>query len=321
MHYIGEDDCMREKVMTILLIILIICFIPIFVTTMLRGIPKEKQEIEVVDNTVRVMVNDEEKVVALEDYLIGVVAAEMPYNFYEEALKAQAVAARTYTLKKLGEHDNIIFSNDLQAYLTKEDMEDRWGTGSFAKYYNKIKKAVEDTSDEVVVYQGDLIEAVFHSTSSGKTQSAKEVWGEEIPYLVSVDSAEDVNSPKYLHNSTFSLQEFTKKIQEYESDFEFYSADVTSEIQIINRTPEGYVAKIQIGNKILDGEVVRKYLDLASSNFTMNVDGVQIEVLCKGYGHGVGMSQYGADNLAGKGLSYKEILEYYYTGAVVSKLP
>jgi len=312
---------MREKVMTILLIILIICFIPIFVTTMLRGIPKEKQEIEVVDNTVRVMVNDEEKVVALEDYLIGVVAAEMPYNFYEEALKAQAVAARTYTLKKLGEHDNIIFSNDLQAYLTKEDMEDRWGTGSFAKYYNKIKKAVEDTRDEVVVYQGDLIEAVFHSTSSGKTQSAKEVWGEEIPYLVSVDSAEDVNSPKYLHNSNFSLQEFTKKIQEYESDFEFYSADVTSEIQIINRTPEGYVAKIQIGNKILDGEVVRKYLDLASSNFTINVDGEQIEVLCKGYGHGVGMSQYGADNLAGKGHSYKEILEYYYTGAAVSKLP
>ncbi len=90
-------------------------------------------------------------------------------------------------------------------------MEDRWGTGSFAKYYNKIKKAVEDTRDEVVVYQGDLIEAVFHSTSSGKTQSAKEVWGEEIPYLVSVDSAEDVNSPKYLHNSNFSLQEFTKK--------------------------------------------------------------------------------------------------------------
>ncbi len=103
MPYIGEDDCMREKkVMTILLIILIICFIPIFVTTMLRGIPKEKQEIEVVDNTVRVMVNDEEKVVALEDYLIGVVAAEMPYNFYEEALKAQAVAARTYTLRSWG---------------------------------------------------------------------------------------------------------------------------------------------------------------------------------------------------------------------------
>ncbi|QUI21431.1 stage II sporulation protein D [Vallitalea pronyensis] len=312
---------MREKVMTILLVILIICFIPIFVTTMLRGIPKEKQDSEVVDTTVRVMVNGEEKVMALDDYLIGVVAAEMPYNFYEEALKAQAVAARTYTLKKLGDYDNLIFSNDLQAYLTEEDMENRWGTGSFAKYYSKIKKAVEDTADEVVVYQGDLIEAVFHSTSSGKTQSAKEVWGQDIPYLVSVDSAEDVNSPEYLHNSTYTLQDFTSKIKAYETDFQFYSADVASEIQIINRTPEGYVAKIQIGNKILDGEVVRKYLDLASSNFTINVTDDQIEVLCKGYGHGVGMSQYGADSLAQKGYSYKEILEYYYTGAVVSELP
>ncbi|MCT4596740.1 MAG: stage II sporulation protein D [Vallitalea sp.] len=313
---------MREKVISILLIIIIICFIPIFITTLIKGIPKNyKKEVDTQvqqSQSVRVMVNDEEQVIKLEDYLIGVVAAEMPVNFYDEALKAQAVAARTYTLKKLKSEEKFIFTSNEQAFITKQEMETRWGTNNFAKNYNKIKKAVQETKNEVIAYKGELIEAVFHSTSAGKTQSAKEVWGEDIPYLVSVESSEDINSPEYLHKRVFTKEEFIEKIKENEQDFQTYSKELVSEIQIINRTPEGYIAKIQVGNKILEGEKIRNYLGLESSNFTIqNADG-KIEILCKGYGHGVGMSQYGADFLAQKGYNYKEILNYYYTNIEVT---
>lgn len=308
---------MREKIISILLIILIICFIPIFITTVIKGIPREKQNVEIKES-VKVLVKEKQESMNLNDYLIGVVAAEMPVNFYEEALKAQAVAARTFTLKKMQNDSNHIFSKKEQAYLTKEDMESSWGTENFAKNYNKIRNAVVNTNNEVIVYKGDLIEAVFHSTSAGMTQSAKDVWGEEIPYLVSVDSLEDINSPEYLHKKTFTQQDFIEKIKEHINDFQTYTDEIINEIQIVSRTKEGYVAQIQIGNKILDGEVVRSYLGLESSNFTIDkVDG-NIEVSCKGYGHGVGMSQYGADSLAQNGYTYKEILEHYYTDTVVS---
>ncbi|GMQ59574.1 stage II sporulation protein D [Vallitalea sediminicola] len=308
---------MREKIISILLIVLIICFIPIFITTVIKGIPRDKHNVEIKES-VKVLVNEKQQNMNLNDYLIGVVAAEMPVNFYDEALKAQAVAARTFTLKKMQNDSNHIFNNSEQAYLTKEDMEVSWGTENFAKYYNKIRNAVVNTNNEVVVYEGDLIEAVFHSTSAGMTQSAKDVWGEDIPYLVSVSSSEDINSPEYLHKQTFTQEEFISKIKERINDFGAYTNEIINEIQIISRTKEGYVAQIQIGNKILDGEVVRSYLGLESSNFSIdNVDG-NIEVSCKGYGHGVGMSQYGADSLAQQGYTYKEILEHYYTDTAVN---
>jgi stage II sporulation protein D len=308
---------MREKIFTIILFIIIICFIPIFITTLVKGIPKSNQQ-EKVKKSIKVLVDGNQMDVDLDNYLIGVVAAEMPINFYEEALKAQAVAARTFTLKKIEYDKNHIFINNEQAFLTKEDMEVRWGTDNFAKNYNKIRNAVMETKSEVITYKEDLIEAVFHSTSGGKTQSAKDVWGEDIPYLVSVNSLEDINSPEYIHKQVFSQQELSDKIKEHIDDFKVYSNDISREIQIISRTQEGYVSQVQIGNKILEGETFRNYLGLESSNFTFNnVDG-KIEILCKGYGHGVGMSQYGADNLAGKGYNYKEILKYYYTNTEIS---
>lgn len=310
---------MKEKIISISLIVLIVCFIPIFITTIIKGIPKEeKQKTEIESKEgIKVMVDGKENTMNLNDYLIGVVAAEMPVNFNDEALKAQAVAARTFTLKKLEQDSKHIFNNTEQAYITKEKMEESWGSDNFAKNYNKIRSAVVDTNNEVVVYQEDLIEAVFHSTSAGMTQSAKDVWGEEIPYLVSVNSSEDMNSPEYLHTKTFTQQEFVSMLNEHIEDFQTYTNDVINEIQIISRTPEGYISQIQIGNKILEGEEVRSYLGLESSNFNIDsVDG-NIEVSCKGYGHGVGMSQYGANDLAKNGYSYKDILKHYYSNTEI----
>ena len=304
---------MKEKIISISLIVLIVCFIPIFITTMIKGIPKEKQNTEIKNKeSVKVMVNNEENTMNLNEYLIGVVAAEMPADFYDEALKAQAVAARTFTLKKLEQDSKHIFNNEEQAYITKDKMEESWGSDNFPKNYNKIRSAVVDTNNEVVVYEEDLIEAVFHSTSAGMTQSAKDVWGEEIPYLVSVDSIEDTNSPEYLHTKTFTKQEFISIMKEHLEDFQTYTNDVINEIQIISRTPEGYISQIQVGNKILEGEEVRKYLELESSNFNINSVEGNLEISCKGYGHGVGMSQYGANYLAKNGYSYKDILKHYY---------
>lgn len=305
---------MKEKIISISLIVLIVCFIPIFITTMIKGIPKEKQNTEIKNKeSVKVMVNNEENTMNLNEYLIGVVAAEMPADFYDEALKAQAVAARTFTLKKLEQDSKHIFNNEEQAYITKDKMEESWGSDNFPKNYNKIRSAVVDTNNEVVVYEEDLIEAVFHSTSAGMTQSAKDVWGEEIPYLVSVDSIEDTNSPEFLHTKIFTKQEFISIMKEHLEDFQTYTNDVINEIQIISRTPEGYISQIQVGNKILEGEEVRKYLELESSNFNINSVEGNLEISCKGYGHGVGMSQYGANYLAKNGYSYKDILKHYYS--------
>ncbi|GKX28508.1 stage II sporulation protein D [Vallitalea longa] len=310
---------MKEKIISISLIVIIVCFIPIFITTIIKGIPKEEKQNTEIENKkdIKVMVDGKEISMNLNDYLIGVVAAEMPVSFYDEALKAQAVAARTFALKKLEKDSKHIFNNNEQAYITKEKMEESWGSDNFPKNYNKIRSAVVDTNNEVVVYQEDLIEAVFHSTSAGMTQSAKDVWGEEIPYLISVSSSDDVNSPEYSHTQTFTQQEFVSLLNEHIEDFQTYTNDVFNEIQIISRTSEGYISQIQIGNKILEGEEVRSYLGLESSNF--NVDSVDgnIEVSCKGYGHGVGMSQYGANDLAKNGYSYKDILKHYYSNTEI----
>lgn len=305
---------MKDRMVSILLVVLVIFFIPIFVTTLMNGISVDKDKRSEYQDKVTALIGGEEEELSLDDYLIGVVAAEMPVNFNIEALKAQAVAARTYTLNKLEESSDFVFTYNDQAYLSQIELENQWGTNNFAKNYNKIRNAVIETKGQVIKYEGDLIEAVFHSTSAGKTQSAEQVWGENIPYLSSVDSLDDINSPEYTHKTIFTQEEFINKIKENEPDFQNYTENIISEIQIIDRSNAGYVNKIQVGNKILDGEQFRNYLNLESSNFYFfNVEG-NIEILCKGYGHGVGLSQYGADFLAQKGYTYKEILEYYYTG-------
>lgn len=307
---------MREKIISTLLVVLIIFFIPVFITTILSGIRKKDENTD--DIKITINYNQGENKIDLEDYIIGVVAAEMPVTFHEEALKAQAVAARTYTLKKLEEDDSIIFTSDFQSYYSEEELESIWGVNDYALYYSKLQNAVSSTKGMVMIYDHDLIDAVFHSTSTGMTQSAEEMWGQDIPYLKGVESLEDINAPTYLHRYSYSNDEFIKIMEQYDDEL-VINDNISSQIQIIERNSVGYIKKIQIGNKIYEGQEFRNIFGLASSNFQITLKDNNTEILCKGYGHGVGLSQYGADAMAKAGHSFADILKHYYKDIKITK--
>lgn len=300
---------MREKIISKGLIILAVFFIPVFITTLLTDFRKSPNSVE--EMMVTINYNDGELQIPLEKYLLGVVAAEMPVFFEDEALKAQAVTARTYTMKRYNENPNMVFTKDIQSYHSDKELEAVWGVNDYAFYYLKIRDAVKATNGQVITYQDELIDAVFHSTSIGRTRSARELWGQDIPYLQASESLEDINAPTYLHQYSFTFNEFQDQALQFDSKIAF-SKELPSEIQIIERNTEGYILSIQVGNKIYTGEEFRKIFDIASSNFTISFIEDGVNIACKGYGHGVGMSQYGAEAFANMGKDYEEIIKHYY---------
>ena len=305
---------LKEKIVSIALLVLIIIFIPIFLTTIMTGVGRVSKS----ENTIEVKINYDgrEQVMDIEQYLVGVVAAEMPANFELEALKAQAVAARTYTLKRTRENPDIVFTNKIQSYASDAQLEEQWSVNDYPIHYAKIKEAVQKTRGVVMTYENELIDAVFHSTSTGMTQSAEDVWGQAIPYLQPVESLEDINAPSFIHQYDLTKEDFIQMIKSYDSAIEI-GDHLSNELQIIERNKQGYVKKIQVGNKILSGEVFRKVLGLASTNFSITHNLSNLEIICKGFGHGVGLSQYGAEALAIEGYGYKEILKYYYKDILI----
>ena len=312
---------LRNKLVQLISLLSIIILIPYIITIFLYDTEEKinNEEKKNTDYRVVMEVEGKEEEVDIEDYLVGVVAAEMPVSFHIEALKAQAVAARTYAIKQM-ENDKIIEANLInQSYYNDSEMREIW-KNNYAEYYSKIAQAVQETEGEVMVYDDELIEAVFHSTSGGKTQSAIDIWEEEVPYLVSVDSQEDVNSKEYEQVFTIQKQEVIDLIKKNVEDFDCFTDDILESTQIISRTEAGYISSIQMGNKIFTGEEIRSYLELSSSNFAITDTEDEIIFTCKGYGHGVGMSQNGANYKAIDGMEYKEILEYYYMGITVKNL-
>jgi len=249
----------------------------------------------------------------LENYIKGVVAAEMPASFELEALKAQAVAARTYTLNKYHGGD---LRNLYQAYINLDDMKKKWGD-NFKINYKKISDAVDSTRGEVIKYQDKIIEAVFHSMSSGATENSENVWKKSLPYLKSVDSQEDHNAPNFISKKIIPVQELVNKLNEK------YNTKLTQENFLENfiiqeRTPAGYIKKIFINQKEIDPLELRMFLGLRSTNFTIEQNQKEIIFITKGYGHGAGMSQYGANFMAKAGCDYKKILKHYYSGVEIN---
>lgn len=251
-------------------------------------------------------------------YLTGVVAAEMPCEFENEALKAQAVAARTYLASKKNcekyENCNICTdSKHCQAYKSPEELKLQWGN-DYHKNYKKISKAVSETKDEIIIYNDKPISAVFHSTSSGKTENSEDVWGEKLPYLRSVDSYLDLKSPKYCSEKTYTTRELCKILNnKYNKEY--------NEIRVgeVLHTQGGCVKTIKINDTDLTGVKARELFSLNSANFDISVENHIVTFTTKGYGHGVGMSQYGANFLAKSGKKYKEIINHYYTGVKIEK--
>lgn len=248
--------------------------------------------------------------ISLEDYIIGVVGAEMPASFQTEALKAQAVAARTYALSRTTNGETLTATTSHQVYKTNEQLKATWGA-SFSTYYNKIKSAVEATKGEYISYNGKYIDAVYFSTSNGKTEDAVNVWGESKPYLKSVDSPWDTKVSSFSSSKTISMSTISSKL----------GVNLTSASQIvINSTTIGNrVKSITVCGKEFTGVQIRTLLGLRSADFTVTQNGNNIVFSTKGFGHGVGMSQYGANEMAKTGKTYRQILTHYYTGVQITK--
>ncbi len=246
--------------------------------------------------------------IELEEYIVGVVSAEMPAAFNIEALKAQSIAARTYALKSIQEGKILTDNEKTQSYKDIDELKELWGN-NFDTYFNKIKNAVESTKGQVLMYNGEYIEALYHSTSNGYTENSYEVFGYNYPYLVTVDSIWDVNASSYLRDKTFTFEELNNLLGTNFSN--------ESIIEILEKTNSGRISRIKIDDNYYSGIELRNLLGLRSADFDINIDNDKIIVTTRGYGHGVGMSQYGANGMANSGKTYIEILNHYYPSTTI----
>lgn len=255
-----------------------------------------------------VELSGEERELCLRDYLIGVVMGEMPAEFPQEALKAQAVAARTFTLRRV--EQGGILSDDpavCQAYTDPGTAETKWGE-NWEEYLEKITQAVEATDGQVLYYNGTLISATYFSCSGGRTESAQAVWGGDVPYLVSVDSPGEENSTVYESTVSVSMEEFLNAL-------EIENPSVSQ----VTYTEGGGVDTMVVDGKTVSGTEMRRLFGLKSTLFSMEISENAVDFRVRGYGHRVGMSQYGAKAMAETGMSYEEILKWYYTGVEIGK--
>lgn len=256
------------------------------------------------EECVKVSINNEVKEIEMDDYLLGVVAGEMPASFEIEAIKAQVVASRTYVYSRLLNVDNTTNS---QVYLEDDKVKLSW-QNNYDKYKEKVKKAISETKGEVITYQGEYISALFYSCSNGKSEDVENYFsGGSVAYLKSVDSSwDEVYDPKFKREKVFKAN----ALKDIFGGFDY---------QDISYYPSGRVKSIKINNKIYTGREVREKLALASSDFKIIDKGNEYVFITKGSGHGVGMSQYGAQAMAKLGYSYQDILKYYYQGVVIEK--
>lgn len=282
--------------------------------------PAESEEV------ISVYINAEDKVIKMNksQYLKEVVSAEMPADFHIEALKAQAVAARSYLDSRMSayekgqkpkEHkgaDICTDSTHCKAWISQEDRMKSWGSDATANW-DKISRAVDETSGQIITYNDEAISAVFHSTSSGRTENSKDVWGGERPYLVSVESPGDIYSPKYKSEKNVSISEFKEAISQNIKGVDFNKELIGT----IERSEAGGIKNISVGGVSIKGSELRNIFGLRSANINININGDMVNFDVTGYGHGVGMSQYGANYLANQGKTYIDILKTYYQGVEI----
>lgn len=266
--------------------------------------------------------------VDFEDYVKGVVSGEMPSSFHIEALKAQAVAARTYSLARVlkaqseGNPDThpdapLCDSTHCQVYRSTSELKDLKGKDWMDEDYEKICQAVDETKGQLLYYKGQLVEqALFHSSSGGKTENSEDVFAAAVPYLVSVDSPYEDEATHQQEEHSFSISELADAVKTKYPNVSFGTIDASS-IKIISRSSGDSVEEMQIGSGTLKGTQVREALELPSADFTIDISGDTVTFTSNGSGHGVGMSQYGADGMAKKGYDYRDILSHYYSGTEV----
>lgn len=277
------------------------------------------------DLTLTVYLHDQDETVemALDDYLYGVLGGEMPASFPLEALKAQAVAARTYTVRRMaslggspcgrGGADVCTDSGCCQSYRSPEALAESWGSQA-KQYGDKLRQAVADTHGLIAVYDGEPIEALYHSAAGGHTEDAQNVFSNALPYLVGVESPGEQDAAHYQETVSFSRKELTRTLNQAFPKADLSASKLESQLEIQARYDSGQVQTLRLGDTAISGKEFRKALDLRSANFTLAFSPDAVSITTTGYGHGVGMSQYGARAMALEGADYQEILTHYYTG-------
>lgn len=301
----------------LILISLIIILIPYMIVTFfikdeeVKIISENKEEI-----SVRVKKENGEIIkIPFEEYVVGVLAGEMPVSFELEALKAQAVAARSYVLKKQENNTkdyDVVDTVMNQVYLDEATLKEKWND-KYEEKISKIRKAVIETKGEYLVYNNEIVEAFFFSTSTGKTENVEEVFSQPLPYLRSVESNWDSNvSPVFSETNTFSMADFYNKLG--------LNYNQNLNIEILETTSTGRIKKIKINDIEFKGSDFASKLGIRSNFFTINKFESNVLITTKGYGHGVGMSQYGAQGMALEGYKYIDILKHYYQGVEIKKM-
>lgn len=253
-----------------------------------------------------------------EQYFIGVLAKEMPETYEEEALKAQAVLIRTNLYKTLDQEDGNILGS---SYLSDKELEKKWQAGQFDEYYKKLKNAIESTANQVIFYNDTYALVPFHKSSNGQTRSGTEALGtEDYPYLVVRECSADKEAQDEIHVETIDYSQIQKQCQSFLVAVEKEKADkklTFSDFEIISYDSAGYISQLRIGETTCTGEQFRDALNLASSTFSLQDYNGKLRITTTGNGHGLGMSQWTANDLAKAGKSYEEILQYFFEGTVL----
>lgn len=302
----------------IIIFTLIIIIIPFFIIAIYNLNKVEEIELNYINNTtirVKRLKTDTIETIPLESYIVGVLAGEMPIYFEKEALKAQAVASRSYAIKRIEYNKDkdydVVDSIMNQVYLDEDYLKEAWGN-NYVVNINKLRSAVNETIDECLTYDDKVIDALFFSTSNGYTEDADLVFNLNLPYLKSVESKWDEKESSAFSTATvIPLNKFYEKLDlKYNKELK---------VEIIKRSPTNRVLELKINNQKFTGKDLYNSLSLRSTDFIITQIGTNVFIDMKGYGHGVGMSQYGALGMAKEGYSYKDILSHYYQNTTIKK--
>lgn len=310
---------MKKILVKTLIISVVVLLIPFVLTTFLNTTHSKLKSDLHKDINITYLSNGIETELTFHEYLIGVVAANMPAGYHMEALKAQAVIARTYALYNISYlQDNEGYAHDFTtselglSYISLEELKKYWNDEEYISQFTKIENAVYSTEDQVLVYDNAYILPVFFDSGSGMTRDASEAWGVSIPYLKSVSSKHDVTSSHYLKITEFEVSDFIRLLSGALSNVALTEETIFEDVIVTERDGSGYVLTVQVKDQTLTGDEFSKAMSLNSSHFYIeNYEGY-VRIICNGVGHGVGLSQYGANVMAEAGNTYDQILSQYY---------
>lgn len=318
---------MKKIIIKTAVVSIVVLIFPLVFTLFLTSHDKDYQSAGISDFEIYYETNGKEETLDFNKYLIGIVAANMPAGYDMEALKAQAVIARTYALYNISllSHeapDKIRFATSELglSYIGTSSLEQFWGNKEYVDYFTKIENAVSATENEVLTYDDKLILPVFFYTGSGYTRNASEAWGVDIPYLTSVSSKQDVTSTDYLKITEYPVSDVISLLEKHYTDPGISEDKFFDEVKVTERDSIDYVKKISLGSQTVSGEEFARVLGLNSSHFYIEDYEGKVRIICNGVGHGLGLSQYGANAMAEGGSSFQDILKHYYSGAEIVKL-